>query len=560
MHPQIRMPDPGQCPICAMDLIPASNTSGEDKPYEGLHLSDHAKKRAHIATAALERKPASHTVHMTGKVTTDESRRATITSRVNGRIDTLFVTYTGERVARGDPLARIYSPELISLQKELLEAARTRDRLGRDSTSVSALAARRTFNAAKEKLRLLGFSTRQLTSILERGTATDHMTLYAHHRGIVLDKRIEEGVYVQKGTPLLDIADLSTVWIHLDAYESDLSWLSTGQEVEVQIASLPGHTVTGRITFISPVVSEKTRTVDVRITVPNPQHRLKPGMFVKARVAADLPAAYAGARAPLLIPATAVLHTGRRAVAYVEKRHDAEPAYEGREIVLGPRAGKYYVVASGLAEGERVVVQGAFYIDAELQIRAKPSMMHPEGLSDTRKEPSTFHRTHDTTHPATPQPDSIEIPPSLGRHLKDLYAGYFSLSRALADDAAKDAIDALYELAATCTSYTGSSHHAYDTWNAVCRAIRTTIPASSRITHIDTIRGLFENISTSMTTLVRHYGPAVDTPYYRAYCPMAFDNKGAYWLQTDQDIRNPYYGSRMRTCGSIQDTFASRDD
>jgi Cu(I)/Ag(I) efflux system membrane fusion protein len=379
-----------------------------------------------IALAPVERKFVTATLRMVGKVDYDETRLATITAWIPGRLDRLFVDYTGVPVRKGDHLVSLYSPELLSAQEELLQAIRAVDNLQNSDSRLLRNSSAATLDAAREKLRLWGLTGAQVAEIEERGTPSDHMTIYAPASGIVIHKNALEGMYVKEGTPIYTIADLSQVWVKLDAYESDLEWLRYGQTVEFSTVSYPGQMFTGTVAFIEPVLNAKTRTVKVRVNVPNPDGRLKPDMFVKAVVKAQVAtggrvmnAQLTGkwvcpmhpdeihdgpgdcsicnmplvtteslgyesddpdrAEKPLVIPASAALITGTRAIVYVQVPDKERPTYEGREIVLGPRAGDYYLVRSGLTEGERVVVRGNFKLDAELQIRAKPSMMTPGG-------------------------------------------------------------------------------------------------------------------------------------------------------------------------------------
>ena len=359
-------------------------------------------------------------IRMVGKIDYDETRIAYISAWVPGRIDRLFVDYTGIPVNKGDHLAELYSPELLTAQEELLQAIQTRRDL-RDSQSTLLLeTAEQTIIAAREKLRLWGFTARQIAEVEERGTPSDHMTIYSPAGGIVIQKNAQEGMYVQTGTRIYTIADFSRVWVQLDAYESDLDRLRYGSPVEFTTETYRGETFEGTISFIDPIINAATRTAKIRVIVDNAAGRLKPGMFVRAvarpRIAEDgrvmdpdlagkwispmhpevvkdepgscdvcgmplVPAESLGyaakdeAAAPLLIPVSAVLKTGKRAVVYVEIPDRDKPTYEGREVRLGARLGDSYVVERGLEEGERVVTRGAFKLDAELQIQARPSMM-----------------------------------------------------------------------------------------------------------------------------------------------------------------------------------------
>ena len=418
MHPQFKLPDPGKCPICFMDLIPLVPGSDEGGERE-ISVSEYAAKLMELETAAVERRFAEAEIRMVGKVDYDETRVSSIASWIPGRIDRLFVDYTGIPVKQGEHLAELYSPALLTAQEELLQAIKHNPSL---------------ITAAREKLRLWGFTAEQVAQIEKRGTASDHMTIYSPVGGIVIQKNAQEGMYVKTGTRIYTIADLSRVWVLLDAYESDLNGLRYGSRVEFTIETYPGKTFEGTISFIDPIINPATRTAKVRVIVDNDDGRLKPGMFVRAvarpKVAADghvmnpdlagkwispmhpevvkdepgpcdvcgMPLVTAESlgyvtehpeNAPLLIPASAALKTGKRAIVYVELPEKERPTYEGREVNLGTRLGDFYVVESGLKEGEHVVTRGAFKLDAELQLQAKPSMMSiPSEKAEAKRETS----------------------------------------------------------------------------------------------------------------------------------------------------------------------------
>lgn len=432
MHPQIRQPKPGKCPICFMDLIPVSTTGG-DIGQRQISLSNEAIKLMEIETTPVERKFVEAEIRMVGKIDYDETRVKYITAWVPGRIDRLYVDYTGITVGKGDHMVYLYSPELLSAQAELLQAAKAAENIKPGASGLINRSILATLEAAREKLRLLGLTQEQIAEIEKTGQPVDHLTIYAPIGGVVIHKNATEGMYIQTGTKIYTIADFSRLWVKLDAYESDMMWIHYGQDVEFETEAYPGEVFKGTISFIDPVLNPKTRTVKLRVNVENPDGKLKPEMFVRAVVRARvaqggrvMDKAMAGkwicpmhpdvvkesystcdicgmdlvtteslgyvkadvpTEAPLVIPATAALITGKRAVVYIRLPDIEKPTYEGREIVLGPRAGDYYIVESGLDEGEIVVTKGNFKIDSALQIQAKPSMMNPEG----EKAPAGHH-------------------------------------------------------------------------------------------------------------------------------------------------------------------------
>ena len=424
MHPSIREDKPGKCRICAMDLIPLTSDadSASDAASSMISLSPAAVKLMDIQTTLVQRKQVTHQVRLVGKIALAETRTKTITAWVSGRLDRLFVDYTGITVRKGDHMVELYSPELIGAQAEYIQALLSAKNTNASSELV-AQSIRSTLNAAREKLTLLGLDADQIAAIEKAQKPLDHLTINAPIGGVVIDKKATQGMYVKTGTPIYTIADLSSLWVLLDVYESDLMWIQFGQEIEFSTQSLPGHVFKGRISFISPVLNDKTRTVKVRAVVDNTEGKLKPNMLVSAKVTTpvtehgpamdpamanqwicpmhgqivkdekgicdicqmDLVAAetlgYArqsDSKPPLTIPATAVLITGReldKAFVYVRIEGTDKPTFMGKEITLGPRVGDDYILRSGLMEGEQVVANGNFKIDSEMQIRAKPSMM-----------------------------------------------------------------------------------------------------------------------------------------------------------------------------------------
>ncbi len=381
MHPQIKLPEPGKCPICYMDLIPLAKSPAADLGPCTLVLSEAAAALAEIQTVPAERRPVSAEIRLTGKVSYDETRYRTISARVPGRIDTLFVDFTGTVVRRGDPLVSLYSPELHAAQAELLGARQADRELQASGNEIIKQTARATVASTRERLRLWGLTDRQIDQIETRGVPAYHSAVRSPLNGVVVHKDAVEGMYVQTGTRIYTVSEHTPVWVTLDAYESDLPWLQPGQPIEFSVRALPGRIFSGEIVFIDPVLDEKTRTVTVRLEADNDRGLLKPGMYVQATVSAPLDPE---GGPPLVIPASAPLLTGKRAVVYVRLPDREQPTFTGREVVLGPRTKDHYVVESGLSEGELVVVKGNFKIDSALQIQAGPSLMNPEGACHDR--------------------------------------------------------------------------------------------------------------------------------------------------------------------------------
>lgn len=583
MHPQIKLPDFGGCPICGMDLVEMTD-GGDDNPRQ-LVMSPASKALARITSEPVRRKNVTRPVRMVGKVDYDETAIRTISAWVAGRIDRLYVDYTGVRVREGDHLVWLYSPDLLTAQEELLSAkVRLTATAGEESEFLST-SNRDAYKSAREKLLLWGLTEEQVIAIEERGTASDRVTLTSPSTGVVIDKMLDEGAYVETGTHIYRVADLNQLWLRLDAYEQDLAWLRYGQRVVVEVEALPGERVEGTISYIDPFIHEHTRTAKVRVNVDNRDGRLKPGMFVRAVASSRLgaggvvldrhlagkwvspmhpevvkdgpgkcdvcgmdlvraedlglvPELPSSGERPLVVPSSSVLVTGRRAVVYVEVPGTDEPTFEGREVVLGPRAGDEYLVLEGLEEGERVVTNGAFRIDSSMQILAKPSMMGVPGERRSAGGPEV----------------------ALFRAgLTPLLESYLETQSALAGDdfdAAKSALAKMAPLLADISA-AGLAPELRTLWGEEADLLVGALARGSEAGDIEGLRTFFEPISNGMLSVVRSLGQEADPLLVEAYCPMAFNDTGASWLQSGTDVLNPYFGASMLRCGEVREEFPS---
>jgi Cu(I)/Ag(I) efflux system membrane fusion protein len=588
MHPQIQLPKPGLCPICGMTLIPLASGDDDMEGSRRFTTTLAAKELMNIQTSAVERRFVPAEIRMVGKVDYDETKLGYITAWVPGRLDRLYVDYTGVQVKKGDHMVYLYSPDLLAGQDELRRAAENVKRVRSDSPETLKRSAKTNLDAARDKLRRWGLTDSQIDEAERTGISSDHITVYAPMGGTVIHRSGQEGMYVQEGTNIYTIADLSKVWLLLDAYESDLAWLHLGQTVEFYTEAYPGDLFSGKITFIDPVLDRTTRTIKVRVNVPNEDGRLKPEMFarviVRAQVATGgrvmdpglvgkwmgpmhpeivkddpgacdicgmalvkaedlgyVPAASNPEDMPLVIPASAPLLTGKRAVVYVEVPEQDKPTYEGREIVLGPRAGEYYIVRRGLDEGERVVTNGNFKIDSALQIMAKPSMMTPEGGGGGGPD----HAGHSMS-------DATRAPIEFQHQLRAFSETYMGVQAALAADelqAAKKAADAAQ---ATLDEVDMSllSDAAHTRWMGYVATIKDALSGIRAGEDIEEIRAAFGPLGLTLAEAIASLGISPGASIYEMNCPMAFDNKGGRWLQASAKIQNPYLGKAMPSCGT----------
>ncbi|HEY7773347.1 MAG TPA: efflux RND transporter periplasmic adaptor subunit [Marinagarivorans sp.] len=598
MHPQIQQHEPGQCPICGMDLILAQ----QDEPLEEAHaahsnalsLSQSARALADIQTSRVERRYPEAEVRLVGKLDYDETLVKSLSARFPMRIEELFVSFVGVPVKKGQHLARIYSPELRSAQSELLSAIRYDSSYDNKGVLVKS---------AKEKLRLWGLMPEQIDAIVQRGVAQDEFELKAPISGIVTRKNINTGDYINTGDSLFTIVDMHNLWLKLEAYESDLAWLRLGQPISFTVEAYPGETFDGKITFINPEINRTTRTVSIRVNVANEHKKLKPGMFSKAIVRSKI--ALAGKvyspdligkwispmhpeiikdkpgqcdicgmdlvpveqlgylaeldhSAPLVVPASAVLRTGKRAVVYVQTNGTDDKTlarFEGREINLGPRAGEVFIVNSGLQEHDLVVTNGAFKIDSALQIRAKPSMMNPPA-SNKESSPSNAHDSHDHDHDhghqsaqlhgaaahAQPEP-ALDATALTEPFIQQIMPHYFALQNALAGDELAQAKQHITAMASLSTQ---------------APALEQLLSTMASANSLDNIRlPHFEVLSNYLMQGVNHHSHAFESAIYQMYCPMAHPDRGANWLQDSPKLQNPYFGDAMLQCGETKAQLTS---
>jgi membrane fusion protein, copper/silver efflux system len=363
MHPQIRMALPGKCPICGMELIPLAQSNASSIDPAAVHLSKEAAQLANVLTSVVTKQIPVKEVRLYGKVQADERLFQSQVAHVPGRIEQLSVNFTGESVVKGQVLAEIYSPELITAQQELLETVKTKQLQPE------------LYEASKEKLRQWKLTDDQIAKIEDSGTVQNNFEVVSNTAGAVTARRVNTGDHVSQGTVLFEIADLSKVWVMFDAYESDLQFLRKGENISFSLQALPGVDFKGNIVFIDPVIDPVTRVAKVRVETENQSGKLKPEMFATG-IASSTLEEY---KNNLVIPKSAVLWTGKRSVVYVRQSGTVEPVFKIREIELGPMLGESYVIINGLSEGEEIVTSGTFSVDAAAQLEGKPSMMNPRG-------------------------------------------------------------------------------------------------------------------------------------------------------------------------------------
>ncbi|MDP6962929.1 MAG: efflux RND transporter periplasmic adaptor subunit [Planctomycetota bacterium] len=574
MHPNVQAPDPGLCPICAMDLISLAPGANSD----GVVLSQEQNSNSELVTTKVERRPAIHTLDMLGRLHQDETQTAVIAAWANGRIDRLFVDYTGVEVRPGDHLVELFSLDLFNAQQDYVLALQAQEQ--NNGKSYLHDLSKSTVTAAESRLRQFGISQRQIDSLANTRKAQETIELKAPIGGVVVRKNAKLGQYVKEGQELFSISDLRKLWLVLNAYEKDLAWLRYGQQVEFSVDAFPGETFTGKIIFFEREVDMQTRTLGVRVEVSNPDLRLRPGMLSRAKVAVQIasdgfvhantvikefvcpmhhevgsdfagdcvkcgmplePSSELGfdgsqqADDPLLIPASAPLITGKRALVYVQTENNPDGVtYEPRPIVLGPRAGDWFVVKEGLEQGEVIVAQSAFILDSEQQINGKFSMMAAD------QEPVVFKKAEG-------------IPFDIQKQLGAILALYVDLAKSLASDdlIAAQSVGSQIKQQLSKIDVDQISLETFTSFRNDLSLMLDKLSVFNNQDDIEVARVEFEHLQMGATKFAGKY------PYHTTigklavfHCPMAFNDRGADWLQfSGEKVENPYFGAAMYRCG-----------
>lgn len=516
MHPQIKLGEAGDCPICGMDLIPASQaSSGSGNPLV-FEMTPEAVALAQIHTTKIGGTNGSGELFLTGKIQADERENAAITAKFPGRVEKLYVTFTGEQVKAGQRLATIYSPELLTAQRELLEAAKSKGTFPQ------------LYAAAKEKLKLWKLTESQIAQIEQSGTVREQFDILADQSGVVTQRNIAVGDYVSTGSVLFNVVNLNKLWVLLDAYESDLPLLSTGNEISFSVAGMPEESFKAKISFIDPLLNANTRAASVRAEITNSGGKLKPEMFVTARIQTAKRPSSAG----VTIPRTAVLWSGKRSVVYVKVPNTENPGFEMREVTLGNRMGDNYLIESGLQAGEEIVTNGVFAIDAAAQLSGQYSMM---------KRPET---------------KSMEVLEEFRNQITAVADAYFQVKNGLVKDNLGDAQKALSTIDQSLAKVNMAlvKNQAHDKWMEILKGMKDAQGKMGTTKDIEEARKHFSMLSFHVLEMNETFG-VNKAVVYKDYCPMAFGDQGAYWLSEQKEITNPYFGASMLACGEIKQTY-----
>ncbi len=514
MHPQIQQAEMGKCPLCGMDLTIASINSGAGTNQ--FQMTETAMALANIETTEIGVGDLEgNTLILSGKIGSNEQTDAVQTSIFDGRIEDLQINYVGQYIKKGNKIGMIYAPEMYTAQDQLLTSASYKE------------THKKLFDQARNASGLWRMTDAQINQVLKTGKPISNFPIIADVSGTVTEVLASEGNFYKQGDPLFKVSNLYTVWAVFDAYENQLPLLKTGQEIRIGSDTFNGKEYKAKIAFIDPVLDAANRTVAVRATLKNKEGLLKPGMFIKGAVAVDLSGQL------LTVPKSAVLWTGKRSLVYV-KPDPTKAVFEMTEVTLGNVIGDSYAVLNGLSPGDEVVVNGTFTVDAAAQLQGKKSMM---ALTN-----------------------NVPISPDGGMNFKGDFKmkftaalhKYSALKDALVASKpmevsvqAKQMFQAISEIDAGLLEEAIGSH---------LKEMKQHIDQISGSASLEEQRKAFKPLSENMVAIATVFSD-LDQPIYVQYCPMADTNKGASWISFQNEIRNPYFGDAMLTCGSITKTI-----
>jgi Cu(I)/Ag(I) efflux system membrane fusion protein len=575
MHPEIRLPQLGECPICGMSLVEKTEVADSERDY--VSVTPRQIQLSGIAVQPVERRALYKEIDTYGKIDYDETKLGVVSAWVGGRIDRLYIDFTGVTINKGHPLVDLYSPDLITARREHNLARDNLDRLRGSGFAEAIGNAEELVQSTRQRLLWLGMDVGEINALGREKRLDDHVRINAPHGGTIIRKEVYAGQYVKEGDVLFHIADLARVWLNVDIYEDEISSLfheragdyfectmhpevtsrtpgtctkcgmdlvrtNKSVKVEIEIRAFPDETFQGYISFADPFLNPETRTVRVRVNIDNPDLRLKPDMF--ARVKIRLPVGE-----PLAVPESAVIHSGTRKIVLVEEEpgrfrpklvrlgrlwlKDIRLQEAGRESLdFSSGATRYHEVLDGLRAGERLVTSGNFLLGSESQLQGALARMLED--ADAVTEPARMLETGDHGHKHNGTEDGL----AEEREFDSMLGAYFGITNKLATDTAEGVADLATRIAGQAV-------------NVTLKNAATALAETDR-NDIADVRMAYRQLGEAMIAYIRQHRSDIKNVPNLAFCPMAGAD-GSYWLTSEDQIRNPYFGSSMLRCGRFRE-------
>ncbi|WP_027077013.1 efflux RND transporter periplasmic adaptor subunit [Maribacter antarcticus] len=534
MHPQIIQAEPGDCPICGMELIPAES-GAEGLAVNEIKMTKNAMALANVQTTIVGNEIADNEgmISLSGKITENKDETATQPAHFDGRIEQLYVNSLGEKVNRGQKVASIYSPALVAAQQELITTFKLKELQPQ------------LYDAVRNKFKNWRIHGDVLDKIESSGQVIQRFPIYSHVSGVITEIMLNEGAHVMDGMSIFKVSNLSSVWADFDAYENQISQFKIGQKIKIVTNAYPNKEFEATVSFIDPILNKATRTVTVRATLKNTEDLFKPGMFVNGKLQG-----LTEKNSELIsVPATAVLWTGERSLVYI-KTNLNEPIFEMREVTIGNRNGENFTITHGLENGDEIVTNGTFTVDAAAQLQGKKSMMNKSG-----GKTMTGHEEYTSMQMNREEKldgGTTELPKSVQKNFLLVLNSYSQLKDAFVQsdiEKVKIATGVLLKdlEKIKISSLTETQKEHFGGIDEALNAILEDADLENQRVNFVVLNESIIPVAMNMSTM--------NPPFYVQKCPMANQNKGALWLSESREIKNPYYGDEMLTCGSVIDTI-----
>ncbi len=537
MHPSVIQDGPGKCPICGMDLVIKSQSSGDSND---LMLNESQIRLANITTQKVSLQPIGQTVVINARLVVDQDYSEVITSRAAGRVERLFFKETGRVVKKGEPLYELYSETMLTLQKEYLLAKDQYETLGKTETRYESF-----LKAAEKKLLLYGLSKPQIEQLGQSKTVQQRITFLAPASGMITEINASEGQYLVEGGMLYKIENISRLWLEAELYPQETSLVKVSDKIIVRVSGYESSPVETKVTFLSPEYRANTQIIVMRAAVSNPEMKFKPGAQAQVLFSHS-------ARKTLAIPTDAVIRDGKGTHVYVESDTNT---FQPRMVTTGLEDFERVEITEGLMENEIVVVSGAYLLYSELVLKKGVSPMaghqHGEGNSIDKND-KMVPKLVDADDKKQP----VSTDPKFSQQLATVLTTYLTMKDALVASDAKTANQESKNFSSALKKIDMNllKGEAHINWMEKLNVMEKASAAIQTENDLEKQRALFSDLTNALYASIKMYSVNGLHAYYQ-YCPMAFDNKGAYWLSLDKEISNPYFGEQMLTCGVTKETL-----
>ena len=531
MDPTYVRSKPGKSPM-GMDLVPVYEDGSESSAEGTVSIDPVTVQSMGVRTAKVSRGPLQTSIRTIGRVTYDEERVEHIHTKISGWVEQLFIKTTGERISMGQEILSIYSPELVATEEEYLQALSYRDKVSASSLTDVVSGSKSLLESTKKRLLLMDISPEQIKALEDRGEVQREIVLRSQTSGIVIEKSVVDGMKVNPGMELYTVADLSRIWVIASVYEYEIPFIKVGQETVMSLPYEPGTSYRGKVTFIYPYLSPKTRTIQVRMEFDNPDLKLKPDMYADVIITTET------ARNVLLVPSEAILRTGYRNVVITSV---GDGKFLPKEVKMGPEGEGMTQILSGIEEGETIVTSGQFLIDSESNLReAINKMLSAQAAESSVEKPAKEENEQKQT--SMPQMNMNNDQKNM---ITDLIKHYLKIYGALVSEDVSEITEQARIMSGTLEKIktTGPKDQLKEITPSIEHSLH-----GLQSGNLQEARNAFKLLSKEMVDLVKGAGreEALSSGVKIYYCPMEKER----WLQTEADLKNPYLGKDMWICGN----------